>query len=421
VTEVFTILQSAIYEISTFMLYPVMVILLGLVTWSIIELGGFVFEFRFRDRDLKRMEHGALMARKSLWGGDPIGAVRVMAENGSNYFVHNFIKNLQNCVGNSSELRAVKVEKLIQDYETAMQRRLEKTRFLTRAGPMFGLMGTLIPMGPALMGLIRGDVEALANNLVIAFGTTVVGLMAGVTGFMVSMVRSRWYRQDMSDIQYISEVMFSDFTSESGMDASLSDLSEPASYATPNIPSNIPLSSDERNPKIGGIIRTVAMRLGESVYYTLFFTPTRLIVAKTAGSLFASPLIFMSLVISVDALAIGARVFEIAIPFSYLVLINSVICAALIAVIRVSRVHAGKKSDQLMHLHPDEILTSDAANREISYQDIVCIEVTRRWYNRAVKVLTKNDQWIDLGCIERSQLNSIGIINATLPGRIIER
>ncbi len=417
IPDLSTVLQSAIYEISTFLLYPVMAILLGLVTWSIIELGGFLFEFRFRERDLKRMEEGALLARRYLSEGDDDSAVRVMRENGSNYFVHSFINDLQSCTGKKGELRAVKVEKLIQDYETAMQKRLEKTRFLTRAGPMFGLMGTLIPMGPALMGLMRGDVEALANNLVIAFGTTVVGLMAGVTGFMVSMVRSRWYRQDMSDIQYISEVIFGDFTRDTDMKTPPLDLSGEASSATPSVT----LSIDERDSKIRGIIRTVSMRLGESIYYTLFFTPRRLIIAKTTGSLLASPLVFMGLIISIDSLAIIARFFEITIPFSYLILINSLICAALVAVIHVCRVRAKRRSDQLIHLHPDEILADDAANREIPYQDIVRIEVTHGWYNRAVKILTRNNRWIDLGCIERSQPKSIGIMHETLPGRIIER
>lgn len=66
IPDLSTVLQSAIYEISTFLLYPVMAILLGLVTWSIIELGGFLFELRFRERDLKRMEEGALLARRYL-------------------------------------------------------------------------------------------------------------------------------------------------------------------------------------------------------------------------------------------------------------------------------------------------------------------------------------------------------------------
>ena len=64
-------------------------------------------------------------------------------------------------------------------------------------------MGTLIPLGPALMGLAEGDVEQLATNLVLAFATTVLGLFAGSIGFVLTMIRRRWYQQDLNDIEYI--------------------------------------------------------------------------------------------------------------------------------------------------------------------------------------------------------------------------
>ena len=53
--------------------------------------------------------------------------------------------------------------------------------FLTKTAPMLGLMGTLIPMGPALAGLASGDIGNMAYNMQIAFATTVVGCtVAGI-------------------------------------------------------------------------------------------------------------------------------------------------------------------------------------------------------------------------------------------------
>ena len=40
---------------------------------------------------------------------------------------------------------------------------------LTKFGPILGLMGTLIPMGPALMGLSTGDIGSMAYNMQVAF------------------------------------------------------------------------------------------------------------------------------------------------------------------------------------------------------------------------------------------------------------
>ena len=73
---------------------------------------------------------------------------------------------------------------------------------------MLGLMGTLIPMGPALLALSQGDVMTLANNLIIAFGTTVLGLLIGGIAYMMTEVRNRWYDGDLSDIAYICEMLF---------------------------------------------------------------------------------------------------------------------------------------------------------------------------------------------------------------------
>jgi biopolymer transport protein ExbB/TolQ len=77
---------------------------------------------------------------------------------------------------------------------------------LVRLGPILGLMGTLIPISPALVGLAQGDVQTLSDNLVVAFSTTVVGLLIGAIGYVVSTVRERKYLQDISDIEYALEI-----------------------------------------------------------------------------------------------------------------------------------------------------------------------------------------------------------------------
>ncbi len=68
-------------------------------------------------------------------------------------------------------------------------------------------MGTLIPLGPALIGLSQGDLETLAQNLMIAFATTVVGLFSAGIAYVLTQVRRRWYWEDMSDIDYILDIV----------------------------------------------------------------------------------------------------------------------------------------------------------------------------------------------------------------------
>ncbi len=195
-------LQQFIYIIASNLLYPVIIILIILIIVSLVELGGFLFEWHNRHRDLPKMERGAVRASALLKQKDLTGAFGILGQSCSNSFVHEFLYRLstfgREISEYDSEMLEVKLEKLLQDIDFEISKKLERTRFVARAGPMFGLMGTLIPMGPALQGLISGDVEALANNLIIAFGTTVIGLMAGAIGFMVFMVRTRWYGQGLS-------------------------------------------------------------------------------------------------------------------------------------------------------------------------------------------------------------------------------
>mgnify|MGYP001074736102 FL=1 len=52
-------------------------------------------------------------------------------------------------------------EKLLGDYEIAADKELGQSKLLVKIGPMLGLMGTLIPMGPALVGLATGDIGSI--------------------------------------------------------------------------------------------------------------------------------------------------------------------------------------------------------------------------------------------------------------------
>ena len=72
---------------------------------------------------------------------------------------------------------------------------------------MLGLMGTLIPMGPALVGLAKGNIASLAENMQVAFATTVVGLLIGAIGFLLGQVKQYWFAEDLNDFQYIYELI----------------------------------------------------------------------------------------------------------------------------------------------------------------------------------------------------------------------
>ena len=80
-------------------------------------------------------------------------------------------------------------------------------RLLVRAGPALGLMGTLIPLSPALTGLAAGNTAELSHDLRVAFSVTVVGLLIGAVAFGLSLSRDRMYSQDLSDLEYLAAVI----------------------------------------------------------------------------------------------------------------------------------------------------------------------------------------------------------------------
>jgi len=216
------ILQSAIYVISTSLLYPVIIVLLGLTLWLITEIGVFTVEYLARTGRLSKknpedVERKIIEAKSMVEDGKFREGIDLLNRSTTSRFVYLFLDGLLaikekeielDNPGTYKKLFPVNIEKLLQKCDLLISKRLEKSRSMVRLGPMFGLMGTLIPMGPALLALTKGDVETLAGSLIIAFGTTVIGLLIGSVSYLITVARTRWYRQDMNDVHYICEILF---------------------------------------------------------------------------------------------------------------------------------------------------------------------------------------------------------------------
>lgn len=95
-------------------------------------------------------------------------------------------------------------EKVLDDLQLRAERLLGRLSLGIRLGPMLGLGGTLIPLGPALMSLSGGEIDRLATQLVVAFATTVIGLQVGATSYLLHAVKRHWYTQDLNDIEYVA-------------------------------------------------------------------------------------------------------------------------------------------------------------------------------------------------------------------------
>jgi len=194
-----------LYIFSTSLLYPVIAALLLLFAWSLALVGSLIQEYTSRQRDLEKLEEASLLAAKLAGAGKVEDAAAALGSYKSHRRISGSLDEMAQSLRSGSS--RFKLEKILQDAELSMAKALEPERIGAKVGPILGLMGTLIPMGPALIGLSQGDIKSLADNLVIAFATTVIGLVVGGICYGTVVIRSRWYKQDLSDLEYAVEIM----------------------------------------------------------------------------------------------------------------------------------------------------------------------------------------------------------------------
>ena len=102
-------------------------------------------------------------------------------------------------------LSSVHVDKRVTDIETSLRARIERLSIVSRAGPMLGLVGTLIPLQPALAGLAEGNMQQMASNLLLGFTTTVIGLVIGGAAFGLATLTRILGRADLIEIRFLIE------------------------------------------------------------------------------------------------------------------------------------------------------------------------------------------------------------------------
>ena len=83
--------------------------------------------------------------------------------------------------------------------------RVKITDTIAKVAPMLGLMGTLIPLGPGLIAIGEGNTEVLSQSLLIAFDTTILGLIVAAIAIVVSTIRKSWYAKYMAAFESAAE------------------------------------------------------------------------------------------------------------------------------------------------------------------------------------------------------------------------
>ena len=190
-------ISDIMFWISTGLLVPVIVLLILLFFRSLLLVGSFFGQYVSILKTDK-----VIREQMETLHVDNVDHLAEKLPEKSNSLVVMFMKRIL-----AEQQNKAQVQRLLANFEIAADKDLAISKTLTKLGPILGLMGTLIPMGPALVGLSTGDIASMAYNMQVAFATTVIGLVAGAIGFLTQQVKQRWYLQDMTNLECLVEVL----------------------------------------------------------------------------------------------------------------------------------------------------------------------------------------------------------------------
>ncbi|MBZ5733417.1 MotA/TolQ/ExbB proton channel family protein [Nocardioides sp. TRM66260-LWL] len=197
-----------VYDLADALEGPVVVLAVVALLVTVVEAGAFLVELWQRRPRAVSVAGRAVAARTALDAGDREAALDELRPLGRTARMRVALETFAAVAGPAAAEPVLAKE--LADVDLDAQRRLGRTRLLVRFGPALGLMGTLIPLAPALEGLASGDVTTLSQNLRTAFSVTVLGLLVGAVAFAVSLVRERLYGQDWSDLEFVAAVLTAD-------------------------------------------------------------------------------------------------------------------------------------------------------------------------------------------------------------------
>jgi biopolymer transport protein ExbB/TolQ len=186
-------LAEALARIASSLRIPVLILALLVLLVCAVEVGRFATELYSR----ARAGRGALRSLARQVVANP-GQAAALSARAPSAFAREALLEIARAILTGEQEG---IEHALADYELAVQRRLDHTRILVRAGPALGLMGTLIPLAPGLAALGHGEVATLATDLRTAFAATTIGLLVGTLAFALTLTRTRIYSEDLTALE----------------------------------------------------------------------------------------------------------------------------------------------------------------------------------------------------------------------------
>ena len=190
------LISKMLFGIANSLLIPDIILLIVFFIRALILLGSTYNQFMVRRRNSRRLA----MAIKQLQPRGIDDLRSLLPEKHESLFTEYLADILAHPASEAY------TDYVITQYETEVAKDVNLSRLLTKLGPVLGLIGTLISMSPALVGLSTGDISGMAYNMQVVFSATVVGLVISAVGLFTQQLKTRWYVKDVNNLDFVSRI-----------------------------------------------------------------------------------------------------------------------------------------------------------------------------------------------------------------------
>lgn len=194
----FTVTQSyladILHAISQVLLAPVIALLLALIAYALFSIGSVVMEY-FTERRYFTVTMPKFLA--NLMDAEQSEIPDVIMRSGLITRQNVALLTVYDYRMLHDDALIALIKRLIGKEEARYDRIRARNNVVARVAPMIGLMGTLIPLGPGIEALGRADTAALSSSLLVAFDTTVAGLIVAAVCLVIGRIRAGWYEDYM--------------------------------------------------------------------------------------------------------------------------------------------------------------------------------------------------------------------------------
>ena len=192
-------ISKSLFWVANSLLIPDIIILLILFARSLLLTGSFYNQFMTKRKNDKRLSQ--LIATLSP---ETVNTLRAALPTNDNAL---FVRYLRDVL--SKPASEAYSDFMLSNFENEADKDLSLSKMLSKMGPVLGLIGTLIAMSPALVGLSTGNIAGMAYNMQVVFATTVVGLVISAIGLITLQFKQRWYAHDANNLEYVTRILLS--------------------------------------------------------------------------------------------------------------------------------------------------------------------------------------------------------------------